>query len=230
MKTKFFFFIGILFSTTVLFTSCETESSNDVNQDRIFAYYELYYNADQDVTYARASFRFGGITGTLLELTSPAYVKFNDSFLTYKPTFAYYEATFPGVVQEGDFYYYDLDSNVFINHAVIRPIDLAENLENIVKGHVYELSFTGDSLRSNEIVSAFINSSLGTDLQTFMQTNLLSTSILMPADRTIVMTLGINTVYVRRNFTNTTQQATTVGAEIHGIWQSHSRQVHVEEE
>ncbi|HOY38194.1 MAG: hypothetical protein KBB11_01785 [Bacteroidales bacterium] len=230
MKSKIFFFFVIVISAGMFFTSCETEDSTDVNQDRIYAYYELFYSADQDVTFARASFRFGGITGTLLELTSPAYVKFNDNYMTYKPALAYYEASFPGLVAEGDFTYYDLDSNIFVNHAVMHAIDLEETLDTIVRGHVYELSFTGDSLRWNEIATAFINSSLGTDLQTFLQSELLSKSIIMPSERTLSMTQGVNTVYVKRNYTNQVEEATTVGAEIHSIWQSHSRQVYVDVE
>jgi len=112
----------------------------------------------------------------------------------------------------------------------MHAIDLEETLDTIVRGHVYELSFTGDSLRWNEIATAFINSSLGTDLQTFLQSELLSKSIIMPSERTLSMTQGVNTVYVKRNYTNQVEEATTVGAEIHSIWQSHSRQVYVDVE
>ena len=44
----------ILFAVLTLFiVSCKRESSADVNQKRIFTQYELFYNANEDITYAR---------------------------------------------------------------------------------------------------------------------------------------------------------------------------------
>ena len=230
MKRLHFIPIILIIACLSALTACETESQQDVNQDRIYVYYELYYNADQDITYAKASFRFGSITGTILQLSGHSYVKFNDAYLTYKPVLAYYEATFPGLVTEGDFRYIDLDSSIFVNHATLHPVDLAETLDTIHKGHVYELPFDGDSIRADETVTAFINSTLGTDLQTFSQSNLLTVSVLMPADRTLEITPGINTIYVRRNYLNPVTQASSAGAEIHSIYQSHARQIYVKSE
>ncbi len=229
---KKFVLISILLTIAAILISlsgCERENSDDVNQDRIYAYYELFYNSDQDITYARASFRFGSITGTLLQLAGHAYVKFNDDYLTFKPLLAYYEISYPGLVAEGEFTYMDLDSNFFVNTAVLHPVDLPETLDTLVRGHVYALPFTGDSIRANEVVNAFIHSSLGTDLQTYSQSNLLAVQVLFAADRTLTLTPGLNTVYVRRNYSNPVQQATEAGAEIHAIWQSHVRQVFVKD-
>ena len=76
-------------ASVYFFSSCERESSSDVNQDRIYALYEVVYNQTQDISYARASFFFGSITGTKLELADPSYVKFNDTPLGFKEALAY---------------------------------------------------------------------------------------------------------------------------------------------
>ncbi|HBH48606.1 MAG TPA: hypothetical protein DDX98_08195, partial [Bacteroidales bacterium] len=80
----------------LLFVSCEREDSADVNQDRIYTIYSLVYEADQDITYARAWFQFGSAVGTLLELSEPSNVSFNDQRLSFQNAFAYYEKSLPG--------------------------------------------------------------------------------------------------------------------------------------
>ena len=54
MRNLLAFLLGI----TLMATACQTENSADVNQDRIYTQYELFYNANEDITYARAWFRF----------------------------------------------------------------------------------------------------------------------------------------------------------------------------
>lgn len=72
----------------LLAASCKRESSGDVNQKRIFTQYELFYNENEDITYARAWFRFGHETGTLLELSSPSIVTFEGDKLSFNGVLA----------------------------------------------------------------------------------------------------------------------------------------------
>ena len=110
MKTLFY----ILFSAFLLvFVSCQRESSEDVNQDKIYTEYSLVYDANTDITYARALFKFSNITGTQLELEAPAEVKFDNDILAFNQTLAYYEKQYVGVKTGGTFTYKDLDNNTY---------------------------------------------------------------------------------------------------------------------
>ena len=62
----------ILSLLTISLFSCNREESNTVEQDRIFTEYELFYNANEDKTYARATFKFSNVFGTKLELSQPS--------------------------------------------------------------------------------------------------------------------------------------------------------------
>ncbi|NJK82485.1 MAG: hypothetical protein HC912_00355 [Saprospiraceae bacterium] len=59
-----------------LFYACEVEDSAEVNQDRIYADYEVFYNSNTDKTWVIARFRFGGVIGTPLELKAPCQCNF----------------------------------------------------------------------------------------------------------------------------------------------------------
>jgi len=63
---------------------CGGEDSSVVRQDRVFTQYWLSYDANADVTYARATFRLGHALGTVLELTDPAKATFNERALSFQ--------------------------------------------------------------------------------------------------------------------------------------------------
>jgi len=81
MKRLFY----LMFGAGLLMTSCAKEDSSFVNQNKVYCDYELFYNQNEDKTHAVARFRFGGATGTLLELTDStgASVSFNGETLPY---------------------------------------------------------------------------------------------------------------------------------------------------
>jgi len=79
MKLVNTFFLLVL----VIVSSCAKEIASDVNQDTIYTDYEVFYNQNTDKTWVVAKFRFGGPTGTLLELDSTSYVTFNGDTLAY---------------------------------------------------------------------------------------------------------------------------------------------------
>ncbi len=75
-----------LILTTLIIAGCGTgEDSADVNQDRIYTDYEVFYNANEDKTHVIARFRFGHALGTILELkdSSGASVTYNGAVLAY---------------------------------------------------------------------------------------------------------------------------------------------------
>ena len=95
--------LPLLLAFVLILSACAREESVNVNQDSIFVEYRLVYDGNQDKTFARATFRFGGATGTLLELSDPATITFDGEVLTWNPLLAYYEKEYAGVVNGGLF-------------------------------------------------------------------------------------------------------------------------------
>lgn len=176
MKTK----ILALVATVILFASCESEMSSDVNQDRIFTKYILVYESELDVTYARAWFNFGKETGTPLELSDPSYVSFNDKDLDFQRTFAFYEDELSGFVSNGTFHWEDIDGNGYNNSIEITEVDFPNDLTEIDGSQSFELFWEGKALDNDEYVAVVINGDFEGDLTGIIEDSKGSTSIVIP--------------------------------------------------
>ncbi len=222
--------IGVLLSMAVyFFSSCERESSADVNQDRIYVSYEMVYHESTDITYARASFFFGSITGTKLELADPSNVTCNGELLGFKSALAYYEKQYTGLITDGEFIFTDTDANSFTNSATITEIGLPETLDTITKGSSYELFFTGDGLETGEGVYAYINGTGEQDGINVYQNTSGATSIVIPATQTSNLTVGTNSVYLRKRHETDAQETSSAGAICAGIYQTAEVNIEVKE-
>jgi hypothetical protein len=220
-----FLIISILFSI-VFSTSCERESSEDVNQDRIYTDYELFYNANEDKTYARATFRFGSATGTLLELASPSEVLFNNELLSFKPALAYYEKDFAGFIESGTFTWRDVDEVEFSNEINIVDIDFPTDLDTISRDEAFELFWIGDSLSANQSVILTANGVLEGDAQIINQTNINSNSIIIPLNKLQVLGQGNGTLWLDRIYNPSIIQKTSAGGNITGRYRPINKTVY----
>lgn len=218
----------VIFSLLVfVFSSCERESSADVNQDRIYALYEMVYNKAEDITYARTSFFFGSITGTKLELASPSSVSCNEQSMGFKSALAYYETSFTGFVPQGSFVWTDLDGKVFNNTASIKTIEFPEVLDTIVKGQSYEITWIGEPLGSDESVWLYIDGAMENDEVNAYQTTPQSTKILLSAAQTNRLSVGTNEAFLHRRNNTEAQEATSAGAKCAGVYQTQKIQIQV---
>ena len=164
MKKQTFLIAGLL----VVFFGCVKEDSENVNQDSIYTIYELFYNAAEDVTTARAVFRFGGPGGTLLDLTEPAATTFNGDELVYKPISGFHEKEYAGLTTSGTFAYTDLDNNSFTNAtATIDAIDYPAVFDTIDATNAYTFAWTGNPVAANETVTLTINGSQQNNIENF---------------------------------------------------------------
>jgi hypothetical protein len=102
-------------SSLILWSSCTQENSSGVDQSRIFTHYELFYDKNEDKTYAKAHFTFGNALGTSLELEAPAEVKFNGDVLLHNPVTGNYEKVYTGFVPAGTFIFKDGDGVTYTN-------------------------------------------------------------------------------------------------------------------
>jgi hypothetical protein len=227
MKKKTNFLWIIIVITLFSVSSCHKENSEDVNQNRIYASYEVFYNANEDKTYARASFRFGNATGTLLELTSPSEVRFNNELLSFKPALVYYEKDFAGMIQSGSFQWKDTDGNSFTNSINFHPINYPANIDTIHRNAAYEFFWQGDSLVANELVTLTINGVLEGDAQIFTQTNINSKSIILAMNRLQLLGEGQGQLWLDRNYSPALTEKTSAGGTINARYRPVNKTVYL---
>lgn len=155
--------IALLLITLAL-TGCGAgEESNDVNQDRIYTDYELFYNANDDVTHAIARFRFGNAFGTILRLSGSegASVTFNGDTLTYSSIWGGHHREYAGnTVTGGTFVYTDIDNNVYTNTVPSGDdIEFPSGFDTIDKNNTQILAWVGSALQPADQVGIFIGTS-----------------------------------------------------------------------
>ncbi len=212
---KRFFLVFNIF-IYVFITSCQKESSDNVNQDKIWAEYQLIYDNNTKITYARAIFKFSNMTGTILELKSPASVKFNNDLLTYNPTFGYYEKQYTGMLTSGTFTYTDLDNHTFLNTLTIADtVGFPAGLDTIKKSEAFELVWVGSPLKQNETINVWLNSNVEGDARLFSTSMVNSTSIIFPANQLSQLGVGpYGTLVMERVAHPPISQATSAGGLI----------------
>lgn len=132
------------------------EQSVNVNQSRIWTDYELHYDANTDLTTARASFRFGSALGTPLDLTAPSEVRFDGELLARQVQMGTgivtYERTFAGEVSSGTFRFEDTEGEVYSNGATLRPVAFPASVGPIDNDGSYAFDWVGAALGSDEQV------------------------------------------------------------------------------
>lgn len=204
-KLPFAFIAGLL----LMLASCTRESSDSVDQDKIWVKYELEYDANEDVTKARVEFRFGGAFGTKLELSSPATIKFNGSAVPFNSTFAYYEKEIPGYVTEGTFVYQDVDGNTYTNDTPeMRAVAFPSGEINVVAGSDYVMPFVGSAISGGDIVTLVLNDKV------FATSQSGATSITLGGVQTSGITPGPYIGYMHRTVSAIPAMATSEGGLI----------------
>jgi len=223
MKTTFM----LIFAFTVFFSaSCKRESSDSVDQTKIYTEYHLVYDANTDITYARAVFKFSNITGTQLELVAPAEVKFNNDLMAFNQTLAFYEKQYSGFVSGGTFVYKDLDNNTFTNTITgVKTIGFPVGLDSIHKNASYEMTWIGDSVVTGEGVTVSIDGLYENDVQIFYTNLVNSKSITMPLNKLQLIATGNATIYMQRDITKTIQQAPSAGGYIKGVYKPQNKTI-----
>jgi hypothetical protein len=207
--------------------SCNREASDTVDQDTIFTSYELFYNANEDKTYARATFQFSNAFGTKLELTQPSEVTFNGDILTFRPALAYYEREYAGFVTSGTFEWNDLDGNVFSNAIEVHPIDYAVGIDTISRAGSFELGWQGEPLEQFEVVTVTVNGENELDAQVFATSNIGAQSIILDKDKLERLGDGPGTVFMDRSYILQPAQATGAGGLVTGRYRPENLAVYI---
>lgn len=214
-------------SLVVLF-GCNVEDSGDVNQDKIYTRYELFYNENDDKTVAVARFRFGGPTGTLLELNEDASVTFNGNALSYNPWYLGHSMEFAGWIDSGAFVYNDLDQLTFTN--TVQPYDsigFPVGLDTIVNTQANTLVWNGNALAENEHVGLFVGSWTWGDDALFIQSADNATNIVMGTNQLSNVPVGPSTLYMDRWTEVAATEGTSEGGVVIGKYRAENRVVQI---
>lgn len=150
----------LLFITSFL-VSCVAEESSSVDQSRIWTGYELFYDKNENKTYAKAAFKFGNGLGTSLQLSEGSSVRFNNEVLPYNGITAMYEKVYDGFITTGTFTFQDNEGNQYVNTVpTIAEIAWPEGALTMQRGVDYVMTWQGTPLGPNEDVGSTISTTL----------------------------------------------------------------------
>jgi len=232
MKKPFIHFssAAVLAVFSLLFIGCAKESASDVNQNKIWTEYELFYNKNTDVTTAIARFRFGGATGTLLELDGEDKVTFNNEDLPYNAWWGAHVKEYAGLVTGGTFAYTNLNNETFTNTVpAFEAIAFEENFTTIQKGQANTITWVGSALGPNQNVGIFIGTwTWGQDALSLQEGDG-ATNIVIGLAQINQLALGSATCIMDRNTDLPVAQGTEKGGRIRGKYRALNKQVQVVE-
>ncbi len=211
MKKNAFLFGSLL----MLFMSCAKDESINVNQNSIYTIYQLDYDGSTDKTTAMATFRFGGPTGTLLDLTEPANVTFNGEELLYNSLFGVHKKEFAGLISSGSFVYKDLDNNTFTNTTpTFNTIDFP-SISEISSGGAFTFVWLGVPIAENETVTLTIKGVQQSNFEIFSSSVTGTTQLILSANKLKNLGIGNASCALKRTFSKyTVDQGTSEGGRM----------------
>ncbi|MCU0446440.1 MAG: hypothetical protein MUE85_16155 [Microscillaceae bacterium] len=201
---------------------CVSEPSESVDQDKIYATYELYYDKNRDKTFARATFQFSNALGTKLQLSGASEIRFNNDLLTYNSVLAYYEREYAGFLTTGTFKWKDTNGKEYTNTiSGIKPVAFPNAMPTFKKGNSTEVFWVGDALISGESAAISMNSPAIGDLQIALRTDVAATSVIVNANQIQNLPTGQNITAILRRYKDVTvAQKTGAGAKMFTHYQA----------
>ena len=198
-----------------LLFSCAKEQSQNVNQDSIYSIYELFYNQENDISTARATFRFGGPTGTLLQLNDPAKVTFEGDELLYKAATGVHKKEYAGFANSGTFVYKDLDSNTFTNATTILDTIAFPMIDTISNAGAFTFTWVGNPIAANETVTLTIDGTQQNNFEVFTTIVNGNTQLILPANKLQNLGVGTATCTLMRAYNKASvDQGTSKGGRV----------------
>ena len=213
--------VALLAPALVSLAACEAvvEPSEYVNQSRIHTAYELEYDADQDVTTARATFRFGGEGGTLLQLSGDSRVTVDGATMTLvREPFtqkAYYERAIDGRLASATFRFEDTEGREYENTAAIRAADFPAGLGPIDNDASHTFEWSGTTLTTGEHVDVTLHRLLGAPaLGLFRQSSVGMRSVVLDRAQLQHVAPGSVTMSMEREATREPAERPAVGGSL----------------
>jgi hypothetical protein len=171
--------IFLLSATAIayLFPSCvsnETANSDTVKQSEIYQSYTITYDEGEMELSATAFFRFGGSSGTTLNLVKPSNITFNGTEMSMGKNI--FTGTFYEINQQVEpsktytFVFTDTDNKTYTNTTSVEPFKINDYPASIKKGEGIKIVWEGKPVLPNERVyvslegKEFVNCSASTDV------------------------------------------------------------------
>jgi hypothetical protein len=226
MKMNFQF--SGLICLLMLLVACTKDKSSNVNQDRIYQDLELFYDSNTDKTTVIARFKFGGATGTFLELDSGATVKFNGEMLPFNNLLFGHSKEYAGRLNAGTFVYTNVNGKIFTNTlAAIDTIAFPASLDTVPKSAAYDLAWAGTALQPDETVGIFIGSWTWGQDALYLQDADGATNIVLGKAQLSTLPVGPSTFYMERTVSKKLIEKTTVGGVINTKYRAKNKVVQV---
>lgn len=227
MKKLLFSALGLTMLLSTLI-SCQKEDSSDVNQDKIYTVYELFYNQNSDKTVAIVRLHFGSPTGTLLEATDPAGVTFNGDVLPYNVFYSGHAKEYAGKIQTGTFAYTNVDGDVFTNTPpAMDTVAFQPDFDTIIKSQANTFTWVGNPLTSTERVNLYIGTWTWGQDAAFFAYGQGATNIVMGTNQMTGLAEGNSTCYLDRVNEVAVSQGTPEGGVIRTRFRPLNKQAQV---
>ena len=197
-----------------LFASCDRGGSGRVESNKVFTEYRIVYDAAQDKSFARATFRFSNALGSAFELSNPATITFNEEALTFNSATSNYEREFSGILAEGTFSYVDLENNQFANTVSLLGTVEIPVIDTISQDSSLTLTWIGGPLVPNETMIVTIDGPENNDTQVFTTNIEGATSVVLSQSRLQEIGVGQARLTVERWQKQDLQSGTDSGGRV----------------
>jgi hypothetical protein len=197
--------------------SNDTANSDTVKQSEIYQSYTITYDAGDIELSATAFFRFGGSTGTTLNLVKPSNITFNGTDM------ALGKNIFSGTFYETDqqvqpspcytFVFTDNDNKTYTNTSSIEELAVSGYPTSINKTNGFKVSWKGAPVQQDEKVYVslegkdFMNCSVSTNIVG-------STSVEVSPDLLKDLKPGDASIVLKREKSGNLKEATHLGGNI----------------
>ena len=216
-------FLAVL---TLAITSCKKEISKNVDQTKIWTYYELYYNEVENKTYATATFRFSNENGTKLLLSDPSTVTVDGANMEWNEDKAYYRNEFSGLKSTASFTWVDLDGNSYTNAIELRDIAFQNPTNDLhFADSITIFMWAGLALDSFESVSLSIDGVGETDRRIFSVDTVGATTITFDSLALSQIDSGMVSMILNKRYSPNLTEQTERGGLLVGRFQTDTVQV-----
>lgn len=213
----------ILFSTVIsvlVLASCastDTANSDTVKQSEIYQSYSISYDAGDQELYASTSFRFGGSTGTTLNLVSPSKITFDGEEMARDNNI--FSGTFYNIskqvqfIGQYEFVFTDADNKTYTNKATFAAIEISEYPNQADKSTGLMVKWT-TPVKNNERVYLYIED--GKNNSGYSSTEMVgATSLELSAENLKALVSGNVNIYLTRELNSSLAEATHLGGNLY---------------
>ena len=211
-------------------SSCKKEISKLVDQDKIWTYYELFYDENTDVTTASATFRFSSEDGTRLMLSEPSTITIDGTEMTWSDELGYYQNQFSGLKATAEFHWVDLDGNSFTNTIEVRDIAYPTILDDTLL-HADSVSYfmwEGAPLEEFESVRLTLDGEGTSDTRIWSVDSISATTITIDSLRLTQVDSGMVLLHLDKLYIPDLQEETSRGGLLIGKYRAMDKTIYLD--